>query len=651
MNKLKIVFLLLVTFTINCAQDTTPPSIPQNVKSINYELHSDIVWNSNSESDLSGYKIYKKAGDTYTLQKLQPKEKNYFSVYVGNGSNYIYKVSAIDQSGNESQLSGELSLSSKQMGDNDFLDMVQRAVFRYFWNYADPVSGLMRERYHPNNGDRTATIGGSGFGIMAIPVGVERGFISREEGAERILKIADFLLNKADRFHGVYPHWINGSTGKVIPFSTKDDGGDLVESSFLIQGLLTVRAYFDNGTEEEVSLRDKITQIWDEVEWSWYKQVGQNWLTWHWSPQNQFSMNMALKGWNETFMPYLLAAARYKMSVNSNFGIHPYYISSGWGGNTNNFYKERTVNGFPLILGSGYGGPLFFTHYSFLGFDPRNIKHQVNSNWINYFTHNKNQSLANHSFSVINPNNRVGYSNEIWGLTASYSIPGQGYLAHEPGNDNGTIAPTAALSSMPYTPTESIAALKAFYRNYAFDTNGNEKLWGEYGFKDAFNLTYKSVNVSGQWFSDGWLAIDQGPIIVMIENYRSQLLWNNFMSVPEIKMALDAIGFVPDSTTSVNENNLELPTTIKLEQNYPNPFNPTTTISYAIPFEGNVKLEIYNSLGEIVNILQDSYQDAGNHSIAWTGKDSNGNSLSSGIYFYRLISNDFVQVKKMTLIK
>jgi hypothetical protein len=361
-------------------------------------------------------------------------------------------------------------------------------------------------------------------------------------------------------------------------------------------------------------------------------------------------MNMALKGWNETLMPYLLAAARYKMSVNPNYGIHPFYVSSGWGGDPNNFYNERTVNGIPLILGRGYGGPLFFTHYSFLGFDPRNIKHQVNGNWINYFTHNKNQSLANHSFSVLNPNNRTGYSNEIWGLTASYSIPGQGYLAHEPGNDNGTIAPTAALSSMPYTPDESIAALKAFYRNYAFDPNGNEKLWGEYGFKDAFNLTFRQINISGQWFSDGWLAIDQGPIIVMIENYRSQLLWNNFMSIPEIKAGLDAIGFVPDSTTSVEEN-IALPVEFKLNQNYPNPFNPITTISYDIPKEENVKLEIYNSLGQLVNRLSDTFQKAGNYKISWNGNDTFGNSVSSGIYFYKLEAGNYRAVKKMILLK
>ncbi|MEI2747313.1 MAG: glucoamylase family protein [Ferruginibacter sp.] len=398
--------------------------------------------------------------------------------------------------------------------DNALLDLVQRQTFKYFWDFAHPVSGLARER---NSSGETVTSGGSGFGIMAIPVAVSRGFITRAQAVTRMQTIVGFLKNTAQKFHGAFPHWLNGTTGAVIPFSANDDGADLVETSYLIQGLITARQYFDGLDPAETALRNDINSICNGVEWSWFRQGNQQVLYWHWSPNSGWSMNMAIRGWNECLITYVLAAS------STTNPIPRTVYDQGWAqngalANNNSYY------GYQLPLGSAYGGPLFFAHYSFLGIDPR----QLNDPYANYQTQNTNHSLINFKHCVNNPNSQFGYSNLCWGLTAS-DIP-NGYSASSPTNDLGVIAPTAALSSFPYTPTESMNALKFFYYKLG------DKLWGEYGFADAFSL-------KETWFAESTLAIDQGPIIVMIENYRTGLLWNLFTSAPEVKDGMRNLGF------------------------------------------------------------------------------------------------------------
>ncbi len=289
---------------------------------------------------------------------------------------------------------------------------------------------------------------------------------------------------------------------------------------------------------------------------------------------------------------------------------------------------RQTILSIKLWVGDPYGGPLFFAHYSFLGFDPRNKR----DNFCNYFLNNKHHTLINRAYCIANPLNKVGYNENTWGLTACDNP--WGYSAHEPYvNDNGTIAPTAAISSMPYTPNESISALKNFYRSFY------SGLWGEYGFKDAFNL-------GENWFANSYLAIDQGPIIVMIENHRSQLLWNKFMSNPEIQPMLDSIGFMPDTTTSVEEMN-NLLDGFQLYQNYPNPFNPGTTISWQSPFSGWQTIKLYNTLGEEVDTIVDEYLEAGYHSKLYILNSA----LPSGVYFYQFRAGDLIKTRKMILMR
>jgi hypothetical protein len=401
--------------------------------------------------------------------------------------------------------------------DEELLSMIQRQSFKYFWDYAHPVSGLARERL--GSGD-VVTAGGSGFGLMAILVGIERGFITRQEGYERLNKIVNFLSDaKTDKFHGAFPHWLNGSTGKVIPFGTKDNGADLVETAYLIQGLLTVREYFKNGSADELILCNSITQLWEKVEWSWFRRGNQNVLYWHWSPNYGWDMNMQIQGWSECLIVYVLAAS------SPTYGIPKEVYTSGWARNGAFPMKNgKTFYGITLPLSWDFGGPLFWAHYSFLGLDPRNLSDQ----YANYWEQNIAHSRINYEYCKANPKKYPGYSANCWGLTAS-DVP-KGYAANEPSNDQGVITPTAAISSIVYTPDESLAAIRFFYYTLG------DKLWGQYGFYDAFDL-------GEQWWATSVLAIDQGPEICMIENYRTALLWNNFMSNPEIQTALTTLGF------------------------------------------------------------------------------------------------------------
>lgn len=641
MRTIIICCLVIVLTCVNInAQDTTPPATPANFRAYSYELHGDLYWDANTETDLQYYILFKWNGSIYNFLEIIPKNDTFKMIWFGyTGVSEKYKIQAVDNSGNISPLSDEVEISTHEMTDEEFMDMVQRATFRYFWDWGDPTSGVARERWHPDESDKTNTIGGGGFGVMAILVGIERGFITREQGAERILKIADFLTNTLDKFHGAFPHWFNGTTGNVVNFGSQD-GGDIVETGFMIEGLLCARQYFNLSNQTEEQIRSLITDLWHNVDWNFYRNNSSG-LYWNWSPTMgfNFSDTFIFHGWNETLMPYMLAVA------SPTHPITKQHYDLGWARGGDIKYTGYPRYGYDLFVGSGYGGPLFFTHYSFIGFDPR-VKRDL---YANYFAQNINQSLINYSYCVDNPHNYVGYSENCWGLTASYSIPGVYYTAHEPmNNDNGTIAPTAALSSMPYTPYASKQAMKHFYRAF------KEKLWGKFGFKDAFNLTFASSGVSGEWFSDGYLAIDQGPIICMIENYRSQLLWNLFMADPDISSSWTKFPFFDSQTPTSVESVNKKPTEFKLEQNYPNPFNPSTLIGYQLSVDGFVSLKVYDLLGREVAILVNEYKQSGKYSVQLT---TNNLQLSSGIYYYQLkvtdssLRTEYQETKKMILIK
>ncbi len=333
---------------------------------------------------------------------------------------------------------------------------------------------------------------------------------------EQLERMVSFL-ETCDRYHGVWPHWLNGATGEVVPFSPKDNGADLVETAYTVQGLLTVRQYLLPALAAENELIGRIDTLWQEVEWDWFTRGGEEQLYWHWSPDFEWEMNHAIRGHNEALIVYVLAAASSTHSIDSMV-YHNGYARNGDIVNGSDYY------GIKLPLGEELGGPLFFSHYSFLGLDPRNLVDR----YANYWEQNVNHTLINRQYCIENPNNFEGYSADCWGLTASDNH--QFYGAHSPTNDLGVITPTAAISSIAYTPEYSMQAIRHFYYELG------DSLWGDYGFHDSFNLTEN-------WWTDSYLAIDQGPIVVMIENYHSGLLWDLFMSAPEIGEGLEKLGF------------------------------------------------------------------------------------------------------------
>ncbi|HSZ85403.1 MAG TPA: glucoamylase family protein [Puia sp.] len=432
-------------------------------------------------------------------------------------------------SGQNSNAGSEKKITSShvEISDNALLDLVEKQTFKYFWDGAEPNSGMAPERVHldnvyPDNDQSIIATGGSGFGCMAIISGIHRRYITRAEGFHRFEKIVSFL-EKADRFHGAWSHWIDDKTGHVKPFGKEDDGGDLVETCYLLQGLLCAHEFFKDGNNDEKKLVARIDALWRGVDFNWYCNGAQNVLFWHWSPDYAWIKNFPVHGYNECLILYVMAAS----SPTSNLPKEVY--TEGWAQNGDinkiSFYNSDTLH-LHMQGDPPHGGPLFWAHYSYLGLDPHGLK----DSYADYWKEDSTQAIINYKWCVDDPKKFAGYGKNNWGLTASYSV--RGYVAHAPDqrNDLGVISPTAAISSFPYTPKQSMAAIRHWYDEM------KNKLWGKYGFYDAFSVT-------ADWYPTRYLAIDQGPEVVMIENYRSGLLWKLFMSCPDVQNGLKKLGF------------------------------------------------------------------------------------------------------------
>ncbi len=413
------------------------------------------------------------------------------------------------------------------LSDIELMKKAQCDVFKYFWDYAHPNSKLARERLHENDlsfDQNTVTTGGSGFGFLNILMGIENQFITKAEGISHLETALNFLKN-ADRFHGAFSHWIDGNSGSAIPFSALDNGGDIVETALLCQALICIREYFKNGNTQEQELAQKADELWKGVEWNWYTK-GENVLYWHWSPDYDWQMNFQIRGYNESLIVYILAAASPTYPITNDV------FHNGWARNGNIVSGSSKYN-IPIIFNYNGAndnvGPLFWAHYSYLTLDPRGLT----DSYANYWDVVKNHTQIIHQHCIQNPNNYNGYGEKCWGLTASYSRNtdgSTGYAAHQPNNDIGVITPTAALSSTPFTPEESIKFLR-----YLYEETQDEYL-GISGPYDAFSPHY-------QWKTPRYLAIDQGTIGPMIENHKSQFFWNLFMNAPEIRQGLIKLEF------------------------------------------------------------------------------------------------------------
>ena len=518
--------------------------VPQNVEAKAYERHIDIKWNPVESSSVQRYLIYRATGSTpndndYKLVGMQVPGINRYTDFLGEpGKTANYKVVASDHAYRASAFSNVASATTRAMTDDELLTMLQEACFRYYFEGAHPIAGTTLESI-PGD-DRIVATGASGFGIMALIVGVDRGFITREQGLERLTKIVTFL-EKAPRYHGVWSHFMDGTTGQSLPvFDMFDNAGDLVETAFLMEGLLAARQYFHGPNERERDLYARISHLWETVEWDWYRRSPESdALYWHWSPEWSWYINHRLTGFNEAMIVYLLAVASPTHAVPAglyysgwaNQGEAGAKYRRGWSGSSagEKYTNGNEYYGIRLDVGVGSGGPLFFAHYSYMGFDPRGI----HDRFTDYFENNRDIARINLAYCEHNPGHYKGYGKDFWGLTASDGA--DGYLPHEPtpSDDDGTMTFTGALSSFPYTPEASMAMLKHIYRDL-----GSE-VWGEYGPRDAINL-------SKDWVSPIFMGLNQAPITVMVENYRTGLIWKLFMSNPEIRPMLDKIGFKPD---------------------------------------------------------------------------------------------------------
>lgn len=437
----------------------------------------------------------------------------------------LYQTNSIGQTLEDCKEARPLKFNN----DEELLTFIQQKYFDYMWTGAEPSSGLARVRLLTADTEKdkdVITVGGSGFGIAGILVGIERNFITREEGVERLEQIVNFL-SRAKRYHGMWPHWIRAYTGETVPFanpSSKDNGGDVIESAFLMQSLLCVRQYFKDGNMREKAIAAKIDTMWNEMEWDWY-QNGNDFLFWHWSPDYAWEKNFPLKGYNECLIAYLLGASSPTHSIPKS----AYY--NGWG-REGDIVSVDTLYNFPLIVqhntGPNFVGPMFWTAFSYIGFDPHGIKDEFG---INYWRVNVSHAKIQHAYCAENLRGYKGYGDDCWGLTAGYSV--KGYKAHNLKNDFGVISPSGSLAAFPYTPVESMKALKHFY----FDMG--DEIWGKYGFYDGFSETEGLV-------LKNYLANNQCQVAPMIENYRTGLLWKLFMSTSEIQAGLQKLGFKSD---------------------------------------------------------------------------------------------------------
>lgn len=449
------------------------------------------------------------------------------------------------------------------------LDEWQKKSFQFFYLGASPT-GLALEG---NERGDVITIGGTGFGLMALIVGAERSFINRDQATQRTIKIIKFL-GKAERFKGVWAHWYNPD-GTSHPFGDQVKTGDLVETSFVMAGLIAAKEYYDNNNVIEKEIRDSVDSFINSVDWKFYASSGQ-YLHWLWYSQtNKFEL--PIRGWNESLITYILALA-----APAPHNISAEVYNKGWLNNGLSVYPSRNFYGYSLPLGEDYGGPLFFSHYSFLGLNP----FVMHDKYVDYWKQNTAHTLINRHYCVYEAPKRFKYDEQNWGLSACYGgRPPWNYMARSPRNDDGVIAPTAALSSYPYTPFYSTQML--------FQLDENALIKGSYGFADAYSPETSTSEKKH-------LAIDQGPIVVMIENYRTGLIWNLLMKNTDIKNGLSLAGISTTQTQSEGFNKAIINTQTKEFDIMRHPDRGVFELDYFILQGGSTHFQMKNINNKIV---------------------------------------------------
>ncbi len=486
----------------------------------------------------------------------------------------------------------------------ELLEDIQHKAFLYFWNEANPTNGLIRDRSQPGS---PASIAAVGFGLSAICIAIDHGWVSRVDGRARVLTTLNTFWTKPQGtaiggiigYKGLFYHFLDMNTG----FRTWDSELSTIDTALLMAGMLDARQYFSTNDPLDLQVRDLADDLYERVDWEFMRN-GQTRIMMGWKPNTGFGGFGVWQGYNEAMILYLLALGSPTFPV-------PASTWTAWC----NTYSWQTHYGYTYVNFP----PLFGHQYSHCWVDFRYHRDPyMQSKGITYFENSRRATLAQREYCIDNPFNRIGYGEDLWGLTASDDP--FGYSAHgapPPQNDNGTITPTAAVSSIPFTPTESIECMENMYFTYG------GQLWGTYGFKDAFNL-------NNGWFATDFLGIDQGPIIMMIENHLNGSIWNRFMDNPAVQLGLQRAGFIVAADTSGDGPTLVWGDS-RLLPNSPNPFRNESTISYRLPEAGPVRLILEDVTGRQVRQLFDGRVDAGVHAL-----DITADGLASGVYYYRL---------------
>ena len=506
--------------------------------------------------------------------------------------------------------------------DAALLDSLQRTSFQYFWDQGSSVTGLIRDR---NTGGSPASTASTGFGLSAICIGIDHGWVSRTDGATRVLTALQVLWNMPQGnatsgtigYKGLYWHWLDMSTAT----RTWDSELSTIDTALLFAGIMDAREYFTSNTGDEPQIRALADSITSRADWAFMKNGGPG-LKMGFKPGvTGFSGFGTWTGYNEAMIMYIIA-----------IGSHTHPVpSSDWKTWTSG-YNWSTQFGYTYLIFP----PLFGHQYSHCWIDFRAVQDTfMMTHSSNYFENSTRATLAQRAYAIANPGGKVGYGANLWGLTASDVPPPTGYNARgapPAQNDDGTITPTAPISSIPFAPTECLAVAHNLWDNYG------TFLWGPYGFKDAFNLTSNP-----DWYDTDYLGIDQGPIIMMIENYRNNAVWNRFMKHPDIVRGMFLAGF---SGSFAGVPTPSAPSGVELLESAPNPFRDQTTLRFRLPRADHVRLTLYDVSGRARATLVDGVRAAGEHTAVLEG-----HGLPAGIYLVSLESGGTQRVGKCVLVR
>lgn len=409
--------------------------------------------------------------------------------------------------------------------DDQFLLRLQRLGFDYFWREANATNGLIRDRSRP---DSKCSVAAVGFGLSSLAIGIDHGWISREDGRRRVLATMTTL---AGGRQGPETTGVNGYRGWFYHFLEMDSGHrawkcelSSIDTALLLAGVLDASEFFDGSDSDEVRIRSLARGLVDRIDWAWMAN-GEATFSMGWHPESGF-LSSRWVGYNEAMILYVLALGAGSESGQTGPRSKPPVAWEAW----TTGYRWKRYEGFEFLQFA----PMFGHQYSHCWIDFRGIADPfMRRRGITYFENSRRANLAQQAYCVSQSARFPNYGALEWGITACDGP--EGYAAHgapPAENDDGTLAPTAIAGSLPFAPEICIPALRHLEKAY------KDKLWGPYGFRDSFNR-------SRDWWATDTLGIDQGPIVLMIENYRTGAVWRRIQQSPRVRSGLERAGFRP----------------------------------------------------------------------------------------------------------